>query len=408
MIKYYKELENPNNFCLSLIERKDGPIGYKKVKKNDLPSDFFGKYSHLLRTIQDIDLLIRSINIDKISEKLRIKWNSNESSEIDYNLYQADYMTLNELEEMKEDIPRLKAILEVPTDIIPQLLFYSRALSLVMYLCPEIEDKWLKISLLFDSALKDIKIHSTIEYEEPTIVARNINLPNAWYITSYGDLYNTGGRNGHKETNLIYPYERVKRLFLEGKSIEGNKDALLKKRLEIINNGYISKGDFMNYLNYIYDFSSIQTTDNHSFLDARTYNLKLVKTILGAVSANAGFYHFFEDMQKYTLNPKRELYKLKAMTNNQISDILVRCSGFSKIESVVKKTITTSSLTPFEDLYEYIVRGWDVCVIPPIIVSREEGIVKELDTSSPIVERYIEHDTNKYEKCKQKRYGKLY
>jgi hypothetical protein len=96
------------------------------------------------------------------------------------------------------------------------------------------------------------------------------------------------------------------------------------------------------------------------------------------------------------------------MTKRDIRDILVRCAGFYKIESSLNKTITTSSLTPFEDLFEYIKRGWDVYSIPPIVVAREEGIIKELDLDSPMVKRYIEKDINKYNKCKQKGYGRIY
>jgi hypothetical protein len=315
-------------------------------------------------------------------------------------LYQADYIILDDLEEIKESMPELKKILKTSNEITPLLKFYSRALSLAMQLCTEIEDVWKKISFQLVSALKDIENYFTIKYEEPVKVAKNVKLPNAWYITSYGDLYNTGGKRGHKETNLVYPYESITRSFLENQSIVGISDGLLRKRLKIISNGYIDKFDFVDYLNYAYDMPSIQTSDDYHYLDKKSYELRIVKIILGVVSAEAGLYHFFENIQEYTYNPKGELDKLRYMVRNDMRDILVRCSGFYKIESAINKTITTSSLKPFEDLYEYIIRGWNVCTIPPIIVNREKGIVEELDTTSPIVEKYIDSDIKKYEKNK--------
>jgi intein/homing endonuclease len=114
-----------------------------------------------------------------------------------------------------------------------------------------------------------------------------------------------------------------------------------------------------------------------------------------------------------TNNPKKEFKRLNEMTKNNpddrdFRDIFVRCAGFYKIETTLEKTITTSSFTPFEDLPEYLKRGWDVCIIPPIIVNSEKGIISELDMNSLLVERYLERYLEKYDKVKESGYGRIY
>ncbi len=413
MIKYYKELEKPNDFTLPLIETKFDSQNYKYIEIDKLPLEFFDKYEYLLRAMKDIHFLMMTIDLEQISNRLRAKWGQTdwEYTRKNWELWHADYGTLSELTEIKEEMSGLKIKLETTTDIISTIQFYDTVMSKIIYLCPDIADEWKKIYLLLVTAVKDITTYTHIKYGKDahhTCDARDVKLPNAWYITSYGDLYNTGGPKGHKETNLIYSYQEIKHMLLENKSMVGIANAKLQEKFQINNNGYIDSSDFQSYLNYKFDFSFVPTSARSRYFDRKSYNSRIVKTILGVISVQASFYRFFESMQEYTSNPNHELYKLKDMTDDQIGDILVRCAGCYKIETSLNKTITTSSLTPFQDLYEYIIRGWDVCIIPPIIVSREEGIVKELDINSPIVETYIEKGTQKYKQHQQVGYGKIY
>ena len=77
------------------------------------------------------------------------------------------------------------------------------------------------------------------------------------------------------------------------------------------------------------------------------------------------------------------------MTNNEVNDIFVRCCGFHKVESQLKKTITTSDVN-YKDLFkEYIDKGWNVVFIPPIIIKRDLGVISELDMESPFVKKYM-------------------
>ncbi len=46
------------------------------------------------------------------------------------------------------------------------------------------------------------------DYDE-IITELKYKIPNAWYLTKEGFLYNTMGVNGHKESSLVYPFEEI-------------------------------------------------------------------------------------------------------------------------------------------------------------------------------------------------------
>lgn len=107
--------------------------------------------------------------------------------------------------------------------------------------------------------------------------------------------------------------------------------------------------------------------------------------------ARAYFYKFFEDMQKYCINFNEELNKLIEITSDDLVNILVRCCGFHKIESMLSKTITTSDINYNDTFKEYIEKGWNIKFIPPIVIQRDIGRIKELNMESPFVKKYIKN-----------------
>lgn len=408
MIKYYKELENPSNFTIPLIKYNLMTKCSREIEKDDIPTKFIDRYARLLEAIREVDFLVKSIDIEKMRERLGRKIHIEEAGIYSNETYSEAYACLEELDEIKYYLSEQKKIEYKLSNISFMIKLYDEALSKVIFMFPGIKKNWMEITQLFSSVLEELESYNTIIYKQAPRVPVNLTLPNAWYITPYGDLYNTGEKGGHKETNLIYSLQHIERVIPNKLSIEKTQKEILEKRQRIIKNGFIDYYDFSTYLNYCYYPPYVVTSSKPTLFNSLTYHPKIVNTIRGIVSAKASFYNFFVNLQKYTKDPKYEFNKLINMTKRDIRDILVRCAGFYKIESSLNKTITTSSLTPFEDLFEYIKRGWDVYSIPPIVVAREEGIIKELDLDSPMVKRYIEKDINKYNKCKQKGYGRIY
>jgi hypothetical protein len=406
MIRYYRELENPYGFMLPLIKRDKEKTKYVALKRKDLPLNFFDNYEYLIKTIKYIDNLIRTLDLGKIAERIDEKVPYDKYGNFDYKSYSNDYQMLIELENICE-MPEKDELLKTSSGIVSVLEFYKSALSVLIYLYPETKDKWHDIVELFPKALNEFEIYNNIKYEDSSGIADAVILPNSWYITAFGDLYNS--RYGHKEATLVHPYNNIKESILSGTPIKSISN-LLNKRQEIIRNGFINYIDFSEYLNYEANPPHILKSSEGIPI---TYEPRIVKAVLGVISAQICFYSFFKNLQMNTNNPKKEFKRLNEMTKNNpddrdFRDIFVRCAGFYKIETTLEKTITTSSFTPFEDLPEYLKRGWDVCIIPPIIVNSEKGIISELDMNSLLVERYLERYLEKYDKVKESGYGRIY
>ena len=62
MIKYFKELEQPNNQYLDLINTR---IYNKKIELDNLPSSFFIQFQELFNIINNYDLLYTFNNPQK-------------------------------------------------------------------------------------------------------------------------------------------------------------------------------------------------------------------------------------------------------------------------------------------------------------------------------------------------------
>ena len=154
---------------------------------------------------------------------------------------------------------------------------------------------------------------------------------------------------------------------------------------KIKENGYISAGQFKVFLNYISQPAYLEsingipvTRENH-----------LIQLILGIVNAQACLYGFFEDLCIYTKNPKNEIEKITHWTSTDIRDVLVRCCGFHKIESMLEKTITTSCINYENELEEYINNGWNIVFIPPFIIDKDNHCLKEYPEDFLVIKRLL-------------------
>lgn len=405
MIRYYQELEKANDFTLPLVEKS--PPTSKKLFTFAIPLSFFNKYEFLFKSMEDINQFVKWVHIDRKSKELGQKNYIDENGVLDMDSYVSDGNCLSILEEYQSELSIIedeRKFINIESSNIEHSLHSCReAVVVICNLYPEKRKEWGNLIDQFTGALKELNIHSNITYGNVS-KSRDVTLPNAWYITPYGDLYNTNGPSGHKEANLIYPYERIERAVLSETRLN-EKGSLVYKRNQIKHDAYISELDFHIYLNYRYSSSAI--CNSNSYLDLKCYERRIVKTVLGIVSAKAGLYNFFENLQRYTLNTRKEFDTVIQITRD-LRDILVRCAGFHKIESCLAKTITTSSINAYENFHTYLKNGWDVCVIPPIVIDRHQGIIGELDFNSPIVHKYVENNEEKYIKEKTKEYGKLY
>ena len=202
-----------------------------------------------------------------------------------------------------------------------------------------------------------------------------------------GKLYNVG-KYGHKGRDLSFNYNRIKYSINYNENIlETHKtsDGYLNMSKEIKEKGYITAGQFKNFLNYISQPVYLEYINGIPVTRER----HIIELILGIINAKACFYRFFEDLYIYTESPQNEIDKIIDWTNDDIGDILVRCCGFHKVESTQTKTITTSLINYESEFSDYINNGWTIRFIPPIIINKDKKNIEEYDSDFLIIRQLL-------------------
>lgn len=219
-------------------------------------------------------------------------------------------------------------------------------------------------------------------------VEKDYFLPKGYFITPRGYLYNTSKTNGHRYNSFVNDYEYIIGL------LEKNKPLLdYKSEIDYYNNilNKIRCLDFVDYNVLIEWVKSLYDLPEGFSLEIFNYdnliNNKLILTELykGFCDASANFYEFFDNY--FEDEPLKEYQSINDILgnvniNDKMVEILVRCIGFHKIEiHDNNKNITTTSLRPVADFYEYLMNGFNVWVVPEII--NKHGF-KEIDLKNSI------------------------
>lgn len=404
MVRYFKELENPNGYYLDLINTK--LYGKNDIDLKVLPLDFFERYKQLFLKIKKFDLLFEIndkekklyINSDVDCSDIPIEWqysNYINGYDLDNCVFSKNGIDkLNYLKKQFENKYRGNNFIDDFENYFFAIfeLFYcsdngitsskgrvfeflSSAKAMAKY-----QNKLSKgDEILFDDALNYIRNYK-IEIPHKDFEPIRMYLPNSWYITPYNHLYNTMGPDGHKEANLIYPlYYSV----IRDDDIS-NPYKYLKSVKRILEQGFIDKVTFDSYTNLIYDFSTIYPESYYNLSDLekyryislhkKTYNPKIVKLIAGIESAHAGLFSFFYHLQNNSCDYYRDLDFIRQFN---LDEILVRCCGFHKISSICDRTITTSCINYEEEFKEYIRKGWTIDFVKPIILNPYTKRVEE-------------------------------
>ena len=375
MIKYIPQLETRNEYYLTLIDVFERGKTDCKFK---IPLSFFIKNKDLFEEIKSYINLFKKIDIMSYFNKNSFQ--SYESYRIacdnlqEYNLINEElYWVIQEYDRIDFEASDLENIISM----------VLRILRLLEEVYPHNKDIYIKSIDKFKIALEELNKLGSIVYDKEAVKYKKVFLPDSWFILPNQVLYNTG--NGHKGSNLTYDfYNTIDSSIKHSKNLDGMFTYFLNLAKKIKEDGFTS-GHFKSYINLIY--FPVYTDTTHEI--PTCHEKYTLDHLVGIVMAHAYFYKFFADMQKYCVDPKSEFNKLKEMTNNEVTDIFVRCCGFHKVESQLKKTITTSDVN-YKDLFkEYIDNGWNVVFIPPIIIKRDLGIISELDMESPFVKKYM-------------------
>lgn len=396
MYKYYSELENPDEFKIYMSD-DSFRSNYHNVGIKNVDLEFYEKYSELFLMINYLNNLI----IPEITQK----------SQNDFFMKHGEFLMNPSDNENYSYIRELgnKPVLDI-YELIDYLRFYSQYMNFYEFVFPDMEDFFKKIDNLLRSALNYISRKNNLIL--PSKECIEIKYPNAWFITPGGYLYNTGGEHGHKEGNLIYAYDDIcSRLndnlsgtimVLRKKGEGKEKSSTPSKRVpnvsnrekikQIINNGYVLLSDYRNYSNYPYTIKQIVTPES---IDKVSYQKNSITLVAGYLSAQESLYRAYARLNG-SPKIKEHAYKVGKLCNGELSDILVRFAGFSKIESQRKNTICTSSLYGMREFKEYLDRGWDLDILPGIVYDKYLDEVSDVDLSSIFIKKHLDSELENY------------
>ncbi|HPF83464.1 MAG TPA: hypothetical protein PLV83_04805 [Bacilli bacterium] len=117
--------------------------------------------------------------------------------------------------------------------------------------------------------------------------------------------------------------------------------------------------------------------------------------MIGHLSAEDSLYKTFAKLNLSNQKIKN-IKRIEELTNSYMPDILVRYSGFHKIESQLDKIITISSINEIDEFRGYIDKGWTLQLIPGIIYNQKEDEIIEMNFNSYYVNKYLEKKEKEY------------
>ena len=317
MFKYYDVLDKHNSVKIYDPKQSD----FRQVQY-ELPIEFFNKYSVLFNELQTVFTTYSLLTEDTIRDRLKGLMSSKNISEV---VHSHNYISLRRHEPYDgvyryvDDFYRL----EHPTNYICEnyladMLNIIRNLMIIYpHNKPYYEFLLNKTEAVYSELRKTNCIVSTEEY-------KTFKIPNAWYLTSNGTLYNSMGEKGHYQSNLIYPLYDVLYKSIDNKELKNERDKHLELYNQIKENGYLSIDDYVKFLNWSGDYDT--------FIDDRIYHQAIVDIVLGIVRAHAELFDSLDKLNE-TDNFDESLKKVLELTDNHIDDLLIRFCGMSKVKA---------------------------------------------------------------------------
>ena len=90
-------------------------------------------------------------------------------------------------------------------------------------------------------------------------------MPNAWFITPNGYLYNTGIK--HKEGNLTYSFWDIFKKLKNEENISC-KENYAKKTKDILARNFVSETEYQAYANSVYKLPTIYTPEIQTSIES--------------------------------------------------------------------------------------------------------------------------------------------
>lgn len=413
MYKYFSELEELRNFKVYLARASFDKKQDLFISNITFSDDLLKEIGNLFPKLYKIDGLIIALNEVLMMRTPEYNLLSYEGwlSNGEFFRYR-DECYLESHYKLRENI-KLSA-----WDLYCVLMDIYQSIDYLVDFYPNYKEFLLSTNEEIEMILDEFKIKSTVEIP-PKSDGVIVNWPNSWYITPNGYLYNTGF--GHKRGNLIYSFEHIYDCLNYNRRVPNIN--YYRNINEILKRGYVTYDEFRNYSHLVYKLPTISTPevdhDRERYKNIieigkeeykkivtsfeiewpkpeRSYQKNLITLIIGHLAAETSLYSSFLRMNESCC--KKEMFtKLRYMTVNDLSDLLIRFSGFHKIESIVDNTITTCSLNGITEFSEYLKKGWNLHIIPGIVYDKSEEKLSEVDFNSYFVSKHLDEELGRYE-----------
>ena len=342
------------------VSNKNGNDIHTYVKY-ELPLDFYIRYEKELGEIRELLRLFNSLTRDLIISILYPKMDM-------YDIYDkviSLYSSINETWNIEELLNNISSLTNIDMECIISDVF--GIIKIFEYLYPDREE------YLKDLDDRLTAIQDRLYFSDKIINVKDKNeiiLPDSWYITKNGTLYNSMGFvYGHKESNLIYPLNDIRDALLSQSRIVDRKQEYLEEYQKIVEDEYVTDIQFWNYLNLCGKVDTLY--------EDRIYSPLIVNLVKGIVLAHADLYDAFKQFDE--VKDKEQGYnELMRLTNESYDDLFVRFLGFSKVNVSGTKAICTSDRYEYK-FSEYLDNGHYLDYVNPIEV--KDGIIQERDLS---------------------------
>lgn len=395
MIKFYKELEDRKNLYLTFFENNNK--NNQRLEISSIPLSYYQTNIELFTAISNLDLLYMNtvswnfnkvedftfFDVDEIANKYLADSNLEECDisnsfkcALDFLLTKFNYSTsdANYYDYLYQYITSILNIY-----LLNLKIFLSDGKELIEYFTAvkTVARFQRKLSVTLEKKINQ-KINE-LNNQKLIISTKSKKiqflLPDSWYITPSGELYNSMGENGHKEANLKYAYLDEINQSLSKKS---TSKYYLEKVSAIHSNNFITYLDYKEGMNLVYNFPGLNNN--------KSYDKQLIKLVLGIYNAHICFYKFFEELKEKSSNYVEDLKYIEELG---MEDLLVRCCGFHKISSQTSKTITTSCVDYKNQFNNYINNGWHIDFIPPIIINENKGKLEEYPNEALVIRKIL-------------------
>jgi len=221
--------------------------------------------------------------------------------------------------------------------------------------------------------------YDIIENHKPIVLDDAVlDIPNAWYLTKDGTLYNSMGREGHDQSVLLFEVFDIVHKDIPLSSFMDNWSKYHDLYYGIREYGYVTPEQCAKYLN--------TSIDKKMILDDNINHNILMLLVLGTIKAHMDLYESFNKLKDVD-NYDESLKRLMGLVRNQIDDLLVRYIHMNKVKHGDVSFICTTNPNryPFR---EYIDRDYMIDVVDPIDVDNGEVKVLSLNKDRSITELY--------------------